>query len=123
MAAVIICFDFEAQENEICHCIHSPPPSISYEVMGSDAMIFILGMLSFKPAFSLSSFTLSKRLFSSSSFLPLEWYHLHIWACEYFSWQSWFQVVIHPAQHFAWCNLHIYQRCYVYLFINFDTNV
>ena len=33
-------------------------------------------MLSFKPAFSLSSFTLIKRFFLH--FLPLEWYHLHI---------------------------------------------
>ena len=30
---------------------------------------------------------------------PLEWYHLYIWACWYFSWQSWFQLVIHPAWH------------------------
>ena len=35
--------------------------------MGADAMILIFWMLSFKPAFSLSSFTLIKRLFSSSS--------------------------------------------------------
>ena len=35
--------------------------------MGPDAMIFCFCMLSFKPAFSLSSFTLIKRLFSSSS--------------------------------------------------------
>ena len=42
-------------------------PSICYEVMGLDAMIFIFWMLSFKPAFSLSSFTFIKRLFSSSS--------------------------------------------------------
>ena len=33
-----------------------------------DAMILVFWMLSFKPAFSLSSFTLIKRLFSSSSF-------------------------------------------------------
>ena len=32
------------------------PPSICYEVMGPDAMIFGFWMLSFKPAFSLSSF-------------------------------------------------------------------
>ena len=32
-------------------------PSISLEVMGPDAMIFIFWMLSFKPTFSLSSFT------------------------------------------------------------------
>ena len=55
-----------------------------------DQMPLVFLMLSFKPAFSLSSFTLIKRLFSSSSFLPLECYHLHIWGCWYFSWQSWF---------------------------------
>ena len=42
-------------------------PSISNEVMGPDAMTFIFWMLSFKPTFSLSSFTFIKRLFSSSS--------------------------------------------------------
>ena len=35
--------------------------------MGPDAIIFIFWMLSFKPDFSLSSFTLIKRIFSSSS--------------------------------------------------------
>ena len=34
--------------------------------MGPDAMILVFWMLSFKPAFLLSSFTLIKRLFSSS---------------------------------------------------------
>ena len=34
--------------------------------MGSDAMIFVFWMLSFKPTFSLSSFTFIKTLFSSS---------------------------------------------------------
>ena len=37
-------------------------PSICHEVMGPDAMIFIFWMLSFKPAFSLSSFTFIRRL-------------------------------------------------------------
>ena len=37
-------------------------PSICYEVMGPDAMIFVFCMLSFKPTFSLSSFTFIKRL-------------------------------------------------------------
>ena len=41
-------------------------PSISHEVMGPDAMIFVFRMLSFKPTFSLSSFTFIKRLFGSS---------------------------------------------------------
>ena len=42
-------------------------PCICHEVMGQDAMIFIFWMLSCKPVFSPSSFTLVKRLFSSSS--------------------------------------------------------
>ena len=40
-------------------------PSICHQVIGLDTMIFIIWMLSFKPA-SLSSFTLIKRLLSSS---------------------------------------------------------
>ena len=42
-------------------------PSIRHEVMGLYAMIVVFWMLSFKPTFSLSSFTFIKRLFSSSS--------------------------------------------------------
>ena len=41
-------------------------PSICHEVMELDAMILVFWMLSFKPVFSLSSFTFTKRLFSSS---------------------------------------------------------
>ena len=41
-------------------------PSICYEMIGMDAMIFIFWMLSFKPAFSLSCFTFIKKPFSSS---------------------------------------------------------
>ena len=42
-------------------------PYICHEVMGPDAMILVFWMLSFKPTFSLSSFTFIKRLFSSSA--------------------------------------------------------
>ena len=41
--------------------------SISHEVMGPDAMIFVFWMLSFQPTFSFSTFTFIKRFFSSSS--------------------------------------------------------
>ena len=41
-------------------------PTISHEVMGPDAMILVFWKLSFKPVFSLSSFTFIKRLFSFS---------------------------------------------------------
>ena len=40
--------------------------SICHEVMGLDAMILVFWMLSFKPTFSLSSFTFIKRLFNYS---------------------------------------------------------
>ena len=42
-------------------------PYMCHEVMGPDAMIIVFRGLGFKPAFSLSSFTFIKRLFSSSS--------------------------------------------------------
>ena len=45
--------------------IVSPP--IYHGVMAPDAMIFVFCILSFKPKFSLSSFTFIKGLFSSSS--------------------------------------------------------
>ena len=54
------------------------------ELMGLDAMIFISWMLSFKPAFSLSSFTFIKSSLVLH-FLPWEWCHLHIWGYWYFS--------------------------------------
>ena len=81
-------------------------PSICHEVMGPNAMILVFWMLSFKPAFSFSSFNFIKRLFSSSLLSAIMWYHLDIWGCWYFR-QPWFQLVIHPAQHFTWCTLHI----------------
>ena len=63
MAAITAHSDFGAQ---VCHCFHCFRIYLD-EVMGPDAMIFVFWMLSFKPAFSLSSFTFIKRLFSSSS--------------------------------------------------------
>ena len=46
-------------------------PSICHEVIGSDTGIFIFWMLSFKPAFSCTSFTFIKRLFGSSSLFAI----------------------------------------------------
>ena len=63
-------------------------------------------LLSFKPAFPLSSFGLIRVSLVPLHFLLLEWYYLHIWGCWYFSQQSWFQLVIHPAWHFTWCTMH-----------------
>ena len=44
--------------------------SVCCEVMEPDAIILVFWMLSFKPTFSLSSFTFIKRLFSFLCFLP-----------------------------------------------------
>ena len=48
-----------------CHCFVFF--SICHEGMGPDAMVFVFWMLSFKPAFLLSSFTFTKRIFNYSS--------------------------------------------------------
>ena len=42
-----------------------------------------------------------------SDWTELNWTDLRIWDYWYFSWQSYFQLVLHPALHFAWCTLHI----------------
>ena len=63
--AVTICSGFGAQENKVWHYFHCFPIYFPWR-MGLDAMIFVFWMLSFKPTFSLSSFTFIKRLFSSS---------------------------------------------------------
>ena len=75
-------------------------PTICHEVTGPDAMILVFWMLSFKPTYSLSSFTFIRRLFSSSSLSAIRVVsssYLRLW---YFSQQSWFQLVLHPVQHF-----------------------
>ena len=82
-------------------------PSICHEVMGPDAMILVFWMLSFKPTFSISSFTFIKRLFNSSSLSAIRVVSSAYVSYWYFSGQSWFQLVLHPAQHFTWCTLHI----------------
>ena len=80
--------------------------SISHKVMRPDAMILVFLCWFLSQIFhSLSP--LSGGFLVPLHFLPLEWYHLHIWGCWYFSWQSWFPLVTHPAQHFALCTLHI----------------
>ena len=73
-------------------------PSICYEVMGTDAMILVFWMLSFKPTFSLPSFTFIKRLFSSSSLSAMRVVSSAYLRLLIFLWQSWFQLVLHPAQ-------------------------
>ena len=85
--------------------IVSPP--ICHEVMGLDAVF------SFSESWVLSQHFHSPLSHSSRGslvllrFLPEGWCHLCIWGYWYFSQQSWFQLVLHPTQHFTWCTLHI----------------
>ena len=82
-------------------------PSICHEVIGLEAMILVFWILSLNPAFSLSSFTFIKKFFSSSLLSAImvgSSAYLRSW---YFSQQSWFQLVLHPARHFTWCTPHI----------------
>ena len=84
-------------------------PSICHEVMGPDAMILVFWMLSFKTTFSLSSFTCIKRLFSSSSLSAIRMVSSAYPRLLIFPQQSWFQLVLPPAERFSWCTLHISQ--------------
>ena len=64
VAAVTVHSDFGAQENKICHCFYFFPFCLPWS---DGIMILVFWMLNFKPAFSLSSLTLIRRLFSSFS--------------------------------------------------------
>ena len=108
-------------------------PSISHEMMGLDAMILVFWMLTilfhlyqeakwqptpvflpeeshgqrslmgYSPRVGHDWVTNADTHTHTHNVLPLGWYHLHIWGCWYFSQQSWFQLMIHPAWHFTWC--------------------
>ena len=83
-------------------------PSIYREVVGPDAMVFIFRMLSFKPAFSLSSFTFIKRLFSSSLLSAIR-----VVSSAYLRLLIFFPAILIPAC--ASCNLafHMMYSAYV----------
>ena len=66
MAVVTICSHFGAQENNICHCFLCFPIYLPWSG-ATRCHDLIFWMLSFKPAFSLSSFTFIKKFLSSSS--------------------------------------------------------
>ena len=65
MAAVTICSYLGAQKNKIWHCFHCFPIYLPWS-NGTGCHDLSFWMLSFKPGFSLSSFTFIKSLFSSS---------------------------------------------------------
>ena len=83
------------------------PPSICHEALGPEAMILVFWMLSFKPTFSLSSFTFIKRLFSSSLLSALR-----VVSSAYLRLLIFLLAILIPAcasfcPAFSWCTLHI----------------
>ena len=81
-------------------------PSICHEVMGPDAMILIFWMSTFKPSFSLYSFTFINRLLSSSLLSAIRVMSSVNLRLLLFLPESWYLLELHPAQHFTWCTLH-----------------
>ena len=73
-----------------------------YDIIDRFFLCWILSQL-----FQSSLLPSSRNSLSSSSLSAIRVVsctYLRFW---YFSWQSWFQLVIHLAQHFTWCTLHI----------------
>ena len=111
MAVVTIWSDFGAQENKVCHCFHCFSIYFPWS-NGTGCHTFVVWMLSFRPAFSLSSFTFIKKLFSSSSlstirvvfsaYPTLLIFHLGILIPGELHPDQ-----LHPAQYFSWCTLNI----------------
>ena len=94
MAAVTICSDFRDPEEEICHCFYLFPLYLpwSNEARCHDLIFLYLVLSWFFPSPPSPS---SRGSLVPLCFLPLEWYHPHIWGCWCFSRLSWFQVVTH----------------------------
>ena len=81
-------------------------PSICHEVIGLDDLTLIFWTLSFKPAFSLSSFTFIKRPFSSSSLSAIRVVSSAYLRLLIFLLSVLIPAVLHPTQHFVWCTFH-----------------
>ena len=105
VAAVMVHSDFGIQENKICHCFHFFPFYFPWSD-GTRCQDLSFWMMNLKPAVSLSSLTLIKRLFSSSSLSAIRVVSSTLSEIADTSpIEPWFQLVIHPAWHFTWCTL------------------
>ena len=82
-------------------------PSICHEVIGPDAMILVFWMLSFKPTFSLCSFTFIKKLFGSSLLSAIRVVSSAYLRLLIFLPAILIPALLHPAQSFSCCILHI----------------
>ena len=106
MAAFTICSDFGTQEKNSLSLFPFFPHLFATKWWDWSHDLHFFNV-EFKPAFSFSSFTFIKRLFSSSLLSVIKVVSSAYLRLLYFSWKPWFQLVLHPAWHFAWCTLHI----------------
>ena len=92
---VIIHSDFGAQEKKICHCFHFFYFYLPWDDgTGKHKKKRLFHNVEFQVIFFTLLFYPHQK---TVPLLPLKWLHLHIWGCWNFSWQSWFQPMIHPA--------------------------
>ena len=82
-------------------------PSICHDVMGTDAMMLVFWMMSFKPTFSLSSFTFMKSLFNSSSLSAVKLVSSAYLRLLIFLRALLISACASSSSVFAWCTLHI----------------
>ena len=105
MAAVTFHSDLGGRENKICLCFHYFP-YYCHEVMAPDAKILVFPNWVLSQHFHAVPSPSVRGFLDPLHFLPFGCYHLYIWGGCYFSRQSWFQLGIHPDQHFTQCSLH-----------------
>ena len=106
MAAVTFCSYLEPRKVKSV-IVSTLFPSICHKVMGPAAMIFIFCMLSFKPAFHSPLLPSSRGCSVLLHFCSKDIVICLSEVIDIFSCQSWFQLVLHPAQSFSWCILFI----------------
>jgi len=101
MTAVMVCSNFVTQENKICHCFYFSPFFFVWSD-GTRCQDLHFLNVEFQASFFTLLFHPLKRLFRYSS-LPA----VRVVRLLKSLMASWFQLVIYPAWHVAWCPLHI----------------
>ena len=102
--------NFAAQRNKFCHCFHCFPIILPLnDGTGCHDLSFlnVECLLNVKPAFSLSSFTFIKRLFSSSSLSAVKVVSSACLRLLIFPLAVLIQLVFYPAWNFSCCTLHV----------------
>ena len=109
MVAVIICRDFGAQEKKVSHSFHCFPIYLPWSDGTRCHDLSFLNVDLFHQCFH-SPLSLSSRgSLVLLLFLPLGWYHLHIWGYWYVSHHSANSLVLcHPYQSLRYSSVKIF---------------